>query len=181
MPKPCTKPSLFTRQSTSGILQPIQDTALGRDSSQPARHLPLSLLADILFAGVDPTNVRQTKDYARRLAVGQLLTVCRSVTTPGSRFTSLDQVPQALLSRSGHGGVRAVQRQLSLMAHQPPSVSQRSVQQGIDKGKGISHLYKGHRPVPLKGPLLRTESRVAQRRLAGTLELSGCYTRSVYS
>ena len=39
------------------------------------------------------------------------------------------------------------------MAHYLPSVSQRSVQEGIDKGKGILHLYKGHRPVPLTSPL----------------------------
>ena len=130
----------------------------------PAWHLPLSLLDDILFARVDPTEVSQTQDYARRLAVGPLLTdesVCRSVTTPGSRFASLDQVPRALLSRSGHGSVRVVQRQLALMSHHLPSVSQRSVQQGIDKGKAISHLYKGQRQVPLTRPLLRAESRVA--------------------
>ena len=103
-----------------------QDMALGRDSFRPARHLPLSLLGDILFAGVDPTEVSQTQDYARRLAVGPLLTdesVCRSVTTPGSRFASLDKVPRALLSHSGHGSVRAIQRQLALMAHHLPSVS----------------------------------------------------------
>ena len=35
--------------------------------------------------------------------------------------------------------------------------------------------------MPLTSPLLRTESRVPQWRLAGKLELSGCYTQSVYS
>ena len=177
--------TLSTHQKLNvGYFAAHQDTSLGRDSFLPARHLPLSLLGDILFAGVDPTEVSQTQNNARRLAVGPPLideSGDRSVTTPGSPFASLDQVPQALLSRSGHESVRAVQRQVALMAHHLPSVSQRSVQQGINKGKGISHLYEGHRPVPLTSPLLRAESRVAQRRLASTRELSGCYTQSMYS
>ena len=59
-------------------------------------------------------------------------------------------------------------------------VNLRAVQMGIDKGKGISHLYKGHRPVPLTSPVPRVQSRVAQRKLASTLELTGRYTHAVF-
>ena len=52
---------------------------------------------------------------------------------------------------------------------------------GIDKQKGISHLYKGRRPIPLTSSLNRSESRLARAHLAKTLELSGRYTHSVFS
>ena len=42
--------------------------------------------------------------------------------------------------------------------------------------KGSSHLYKGHRPVPLTNPLPKPESRVGQRKLATTRH----YTHTVF-
>ena len=69
-----------------------------------------------------------------------------------------------------------MQAQLQLMHAGLPSVSLRAVQMAIDKGKGISHLYKGHKSVPLTNPVIRVESRVAQNKLASTLVLSGRYT-----
>ena len=74
-----------------------------------------------------------------------------------------------------------MQAQLQMMHAGMPSVSLRAVQMGIDKGKGISHLYKGHRPVPLTSPIPQVDSRMAQRKLTSTLHLTGHYTHVVFS
>ena len=104
--------------------------------------------------------------------------VCVFFTTHGSHFASLDQVPQTLLMQLGHGGVHGIHAQQLMMRAGMPSVSLRAVQMGIDKEKGLSHLYKGHRPVLVTNPIPRAESRVAKRKLAATLELSGHYTHT---
>ena len=151
---------------------------------QHGRHLPLPLLGNVLHQGIDPTSVSSMTAYYHSLSVSPLLTpatVSVSILIQGSRLASLDQVPQALLSQLGHGGIHRVQAQLQLMHARLPSVSLRAVQMGIDKGKGISHLYKGQRPVPLTSPVPRVESRVAQCKLASTLELDGRYTQALFS
>ena len=77
--------------------------------------------------------------------------------------------------------MNGVIRQVRLCGEGFQSVSLWAVAMGIDKGKGISHLFKGHRPIPLTSPMPRSESRSVRSKLARTLELSGRYLQEVFS
>ena len=98
-----------------------------------------------------------------------------------SLFSSLDQCPRTLLNDLTGGGVARVHAHMRMCQDRLPSISQRAVNMGIDKGKGISHLYKGRRPIPLTSSVNRSESRMARTQLTKTLEFSGRYTHSVFS
>ena len=84
---------------------------------QPGRHLPLPLSGDVLHQGIDPTCVSWTIAYFWTLIVSPLLTpasVSTSVLTQDSTFEPRDQVPKALLSQIGQGGIPRVHAQLKL-------------------------------------------------------------------
>ena len=101
--------------------------------------------------------------------------------TLGSLFSSLDQCPQALLQLLGGAGINGVIHQVRPGGLGFPSVSLWAVAMGTDKGKGISHVFKGHCPIPLTSPVPRSESRSVRSKLARTLELIGRYTQEVFS
>ena len=74
-----------------------------------------------------------------------------------------------------------MQTQVALMRSGMPSITQWAANLGIDKNKGISHLYVGRRPLPMASPLGRSESQLARRKTSITFELSGHYRQDIFS
>ena len=150
----------------------------------PVAHLPVSLLGDLLHAGIHPADRHRRGLYNAAVADGPVLRddrIMTSVTAAGSLFTGLDQCPQALLHHLRHRGLQGVQRYLQLVDAGQDLLSLDSVMMGIDKSKPFPHLSKAHRPVTLTSPLTRSESRAARAMLVPSLELSGTLTPETFA
>ena len=142
----------------------------------PIQHIPASLLGDMLYHGVDPTDSQARGLYIIHVALGPPLRddrVWNSVTAAPSVFVGLDQCPQALLHYLRHGGVRRVQHHLQLVDSGRDPLSLDSVMMGIDKNKPNPHLFKSQRVVTLTSPLTRMESRSVRDMLVPSLKISG--------
>ena len=166
------------------ILTAAFDPAKWDPYFDPVAHLPVSLLGDLLHAGIHPADRRRRGLYSAAVADGPVLRddrIWTSVTAAGSLFAGLDQCPQALLHHLRHGGVQGVQRHLQLVDAGQDSLSLDSVMMGIDKSKPFPHLFKAHRPVTLTSPLTRSESCAAWAMLVPSLELSGTLTPETFA
>ena len=150
----------------------------------PVAHLPVSLLGDLLHAGIHPADRHRRGLYSAAVTDGPMLRddrIWNSVTAAGSPFAGLDQCPQALLHHLWHGGVQGVQRHLQLVDAGQDWLSLDSVMMGINKSKPFPHLLKAQRPVTLTSPLTHSESRAAGAMPVPSLELSGTLTPETFA
>ena len=104
----------------------------------PSAQLPVSLLGDLLHAGIHPADRHRRGLYSAAVADGPVLRddrIWTSVTAAGSLFAGWDQCPQAVLHHLRHGGVQGVQRHLQLVDAGQDSLPLDYVMVGIDKSK----------------------------------------------